>query len=164
MVWEERTFDLADSRDSTLIGTIGELVAWRYLRMTTGLFPMWFGAGQYLHPQYPLRRGENYEISGLDEAQIEFLKNAPRRYDFILVKRKRIAPGLLGEPEETYLVEVKTTFGRRRHDLEGGIEGMKRKLPEVEDIETAKRLGFHVLLIVVRLLDNWRCKVTCKEM
>jgi len=82
------------------------------------------------------------EISGLDEAQMEFLKNAPRRYDFVLVKRRRIAPGLLGEPEETYLVEVKTTFRGRRHDLEGGIEGMKRKLPEAEDIETAKALGF----------------------
>jgi len=164
MVWEEKTFDLADSKDSTLIGMIGELIAWRYLRMVTGIFPMWFGAGQYLYPQYPGRRGVDYEISGLDEAQIEFLKNAPRRYDFILVKRRRIAPGLLGEPEETYLVEVKTTFRGRRHDLEGGIEGMKRKLPEEKDIETAKKLGFHVLLIVVRLLDGWKCRVTCKEL
>jgi hypothetical protein len=31
MVWEEKIFDLAGTRDSTLIGTIGELIAWRYL-------------------------------------------------------------------------------------------------------------------------------------
>lgn len=86
MVWEEKIFDLAGIRDSTLIGTIGELIAWRYLRKVTGCLPMWFGAGQYFYPQYPTRTGKKYEISGLDEFQIEFLKNMSRRYDFICCK------------------------------------------------------------------------------
>jgi len=159
MVWEEAVFDLAATRDSTLIGTIGELIAWRYMRMVTGLFPMWFGAGSYFYPQYPRRTDMDYEISGLDETQIKFLKNVPRRYDFVVVKRRRIAPGLLGEPEETYLVEVKATFRGRRHDLKGR---MKRKLPK--DIQKAKSLGFKPLLIIVKFLDSWNFKVICKEL
>lgn len=159
MIWEEKIFDLTTTKDSTLVGTIGELIAWKYIRILTGLFPMWFGAGSYFYPQYPRRRDRDYEISGLGETQIEFLKNVPRRYDFVVVKRRRIAPGLLGEPEETYLVEVKATFGGRRHDLEGG---MKRKLPK--DIQKAKSLGFKPLLIIVKFLDSWRLEVTCKEL
>ena len=162
MVWEEKVFDLAATRDSTLIGTIGELIAWRYIRMVTGLFPMWFGAGSYFYPQYPRRTDRDYKISGLDETQIEFLKNVPRRYDFIVVKRRRIAPGLLGEPEETYLVEVKATFRGRRHNLKGTMKGMKRKLPK--DIQKAKSLGFKPLLIIVKFLDSWKFEVTCKEL
>jgi len=159
MIWEERIFDLAGTKDSTLIGTIGELIAWRYLRDVTGVFPMWFGAGQYLYPQYPTRIGVKYEISGLDKALIEFLKNADRRFDFIVVKRRRIAPGLLGEPEEIYLVEVKATIKGRRHDLRGK---MKRKLPN--DIQKAKSLGFKPLLIIVEFLNDWKFRVTCKEL
>ena len=162
MIWEDKVFDLAATRDSTLIGTIGELIAWKYLRKVTGLFPMWFGAGSYFYPQYPRRTGRNYEISGLDETRIEFLKNVPRRYDFIIVKRRRIAPGLLGEPEETYLVEVKASFRGRRHDLKGGVKGMKRKLPK--DIQKAKSLGFKPLLIIVEVVNSWKFKVTCKEL
>jgi hypothetical protein len=164
MVWEEKVFDLSDLKDSTMIGTIGELIAWRYLREVTGTFPMWFGAGSYFHPQYPRRICENYEIKGFNEAQIEFLRKLSRMYDFIVVKRKRIAPGLVGEPEDMYLVEVKTTFRERRHDLKGGIKGIKRKLPKVEEVEMEKKLGFRVLVIVVRLLDGWKFRVTCKEL
>ena len=159
MVREAKTFDLSDTRDSTLIGTIGELIAWRYLRKVTGVFPMWFGAGSYFHPQYPHCRGRDYEISGLGESQTEFLKNVTRRYDFVVVKRRRIAHGLLGDPEEVYLVEVKATFEGRRHDLRGE---MKRKLPE--DIEKAKSLGFKPLLVIVKFVSRWKFEVTGREL
>jgi len=116
-IFTEMTIDLLTSKDSTLIGTIGELIAWRYLRKVTGNFPILFGGGQYFHPQYPSRTGVKYEIIGFSKAQTEFLKNIPRRYDFIVVKRRRIGDGLLGKPEEIYLAEVKATLKGRRHDM-----------------------------------------------
>jgi len=159
MVWKEKIFDLAATKDSTLIGTIGELIAWRYLTRMTKVFPMWFGAGSYFYPQYPRRSKTDYEINGLDEAQIRFLKNMPRRYDFIVVKRRKIGQGLLGAPKKVYLIEVKATLKGKRRDLKGG---MKRKIPK--DIQKAKTLGFTPILIIVEFLDNWKFKVTCKEL
>ena len=59
-----------------------------------------------------------------------------------------------------YLVEVKATGpGPGRQDLDSHMKG---RVPE--DVETAKVLGFTVLLVVVRLLDNWGCKVACREL
>ena len=86
--------------------------------------------------------------------------HGPRRYDFVGVRRKHGPHGLIGEVDEVHLIEVKATGpGPDRHDLQGRMKG---RIPG--DVETAKALGFSVLLVVVRLLDNWRCKVTCREL
>jgi hypothetical protein len=158
---------------------------------------MWFGAGQYFHPQYPTRTGKKYEISGLNEVQIEFLKNISRRYDFICCKyryksryykrriedvtaklrsaiqekneeeikdKERELKKVLkkGRMMDIYVVEVKATVKRRRHNMKEGVKGMRRKLPK--DIQKAKSLGFKPLLIIVEFLDSWKFKVICEEL
>lgn len=150
--------DLLSVKDSALIGTIGELFAWKYLRMRKGVLPKWFGGGPHFL-RYPFRRGEvNYKINGLNNSQIEYLKKIPRRYDLIAVKRRRYESSpFVGEPEEIYLAEVKTTCGGAHL---GGK--MREKIPE--DVQEAKSLGFRPLLIIVELLENWKFEVTCREL
>jgi hypothetical protein len=167
----EMTIDLLNLRDSALTGTIGELIAWKYIRMRTGVMSWWFSGFPHL-VRFPFRKGEidynlyrrhripfpsdEVDYNGLRKRQIEYLKTLPRSYDLIAVKRKRLPTGALtNEVEEVYLVEVKTTQDRTRH---GKFKG---RLPE--DIQEAKSLGFKPLLIIVELLDNWTCQVTCEE-
>jgi hypothetical protein len=148
----EMTIDLMSVRDSALIGTIGELIAWKYLRMRKGVLSYWFGGFPHLI-RFPFRRGDfDYEIHGLGKHQIEYLKTMPRTYDLIAAKRTPF----VGEVEEVYLVEVKTTQDRTRR---GKFKG---RIPE--DIQEAKSLRFKPLLIIVEFLDNWRFQVTCEEL
>lgn len=157
-------FDLAATKDSSLIGAIGEMIAWKHLRRR-GIWAHRIGGWYPFPPNYPFRKGEtNYELSGLNSMQVEYLKNmwlhGPRRYDFVGVKRKRGSHGFVGDVERVYLVEVKAKGpGNGRHDLRGQMKG---KIPA--DVEAAKTLGFNVLLIIVELLNDWRCRVTCKEL
>jgi hypothetical protein len=159
----ETTIDLLNVKDSTLIGTIGEFIARKYLRDMSGALPRWFGAGQYFYPQYPTLTSRNYEISGLGAPQIEFLKNMSRRYDFIVVKRRRLKYGRVGKVDKIYLVEVKSTIRERRHDMKEGVK-MTRKLPKERDIKKAKSLEFTPLLITVNFLDSWKFKVSCSRL
>lgn len=151
--------DLPSIKDSSLVGTIGELLAWKYLRMRKGVLPRWFGGGPHFL-QYPFRSGiSNYEIDGLNESQIEYLKRIPRKYDLIAVKRRRYEnTPFIGEIEEIYLTEVKTTFGGRQ-DLGGEMRGKIAK-----DVQEAKSLGFTPLLIIVKLLENWKFEITCRKL
>ena len=153
----EMIIDLLNVKDSALTGTIGELIAWKYLRMRKGVMSWWFGGFPHL-VRFPFRKGEvDYEIRGLEKRQIEYLKAMPRRYDLITVKRKRLPTGeVTEEVEEVYLVEVKTRQDRTR------LGGLKGKIPE--DIQKAKSLGFKPLIIRVALLDNWTFEVTCEEL
>ena len=153
----EMTIDLLNVRDSALTGTIGELIAWKYLRMRKGVMSWWFGGFPHL-VRFPFRKGElDYGIHGLGKCQIDYLKRLPRSYDLIAVKRKRLPTGAVAnEVEEAYLVEVKTTEDKRRR---GNFKG---KLPE--DIREAKSLGFKPLVIIVELLNNWTYQVTCREL
>lgn len=150
------TVSILNLRDSSLIGTIGELLAWKYLRMRKGVLPRWFGGGpHFLH--YPFRKGDfDYEIRGFDESQIEYLQKIRRRYDLIAWKRgiHENTPFV----KEIYLAEVKTTCGGGHH-LGGKMRG---KIPQ--DIQEAKRLGFKPLLIIVELLENWKVEITCREL
>jgi hypothetical protein len=153
----EMTIDLLNVKDSALVGTIGELIAWKYLRMRKGVMSLWFGGFPHL-VRFPFRKGEcDYEIRGLGKRQIEYLKTMPRSYDLIAVKRKRMPTGeVVEEVEEVYLVEVKTTQDRTKR---GKFKG---KIPE--DVQEAKSLGFKPLLIIVEFLDNWTYRITCEEL
>lgn len=87
------------------------------------------------------------------------MKNRFVRFDFVGIRRKWswtkrdyiITP---------YLIEVKTTGPRgERKDL---YELMKGKIPQ--KVEEAKAVGFKVLLVVVKLLDEWKYAVTRQEL
>ena len=156
--------ELVDTKDSSLIGAIGEVAAWKFLgrrRILAHRIGQWYP----FPANYPFSRGElSYDLSGLSTEQVDYLRrmcsHGPRRYDFVGQKIKRLPDGIHGLVDENYLVEVKTTGpGIRRHDWQGS---MKRKIPE--DVEAAKALGFKVLLIKVNLLDGWKCEVTSREL
>jgi len=158
------TTDLTRTMDSSLIGVIGEIVAWKYLR--SGRIWAHRIGGWYPFPAcYPFHTGKpRYVFRGLSQRQNEYLKNSylhgPRRYDFIGVKRRCLAPGFVGDVEEAYLVEVKTTHSKSvRYSLRGGLKG---KIPS--DVEKAKAAGFRVLLIIVTLLKDWKCDIVCREL
>lgn len=34
----------------------------------------------------------------------------------------------------------------------------------LENIEKAKRVGFKVLLVIVELLENWKCRISYREL
>jgi hypothetical protein len=164
MIWEEQVFNLADTKDSSFVGAIGEMIAWKYLRdrrIWAHRIGLW-----YPYPaDYPFRKGEPiYEREGLNGEQVEYLKSrtlhGQRSYDFIGFKRKRLPGGRVGEVENVYLVEVKTAGPAASKSWTE--RGVKRKIPE--DIERAKALGFKVLLILVELFDDWKCTVNCKEL
>lgn len=161
---DEWALDLAGTRDSSLVGGIGEMIAWKYLR-SRKIWAHRIGGWYPFPSDYPFRSGEpSYELRGLNDRQVEYLKemwlHGPRRYDFVGVRRRRGRHGLVGEVEEVYLVEVKTTGpGSGRQALQGCMRG---KIPE--DVEAAKALGFSVLLVGVRLLGDWRCEVACREL
>jgi hypothetical protein len=61
---------------------------------------------------------------------------------------------------DLYLIEVKTRSAFS-HDLKGLKKG-KGKIQK--NIPYAKSLGFKPLLIVVELIENWKFRVSCKEL
>ena len=164
MSWEEEIFDLAHVRDGAVTGSIGEILAWKYLK-SKGVFAHKFHSWYPFPATYPLHRGGgDYECQRLNREQADYLKDidrhGPRRFDLIGFSLKPGVPHY-----GVYLIEVKTKgLGRGRQDLDYGIKSLERKLPPKEEMDKVKALGFHILLITVRLLDEWRFKVMCKEM
>lgn len=155
--------DLLSTNDSSLIGAIGEIIAWKYL-WSRKIRAHRFASEYPWLRDYPMNR-LNFEFPWLNKQQVEYLRNlwqrGPRRWDFIGVKYKRDSSGAVhSEPEEVYSIEVKTRrIGRERHDLSGLFKG---KISE--DIPEVKSRGFKPLLIIVDLLDNWKFKITYKEL
>jgi len=157
----EKIYDLSETKDSSLIGTIGEILAWKYLwrkRIHAYKIGGWY-------PTYPLG-GDNpkYKLSELSKEQNNYLKrmylHGPRRFDFVGIKRGRWNWAKRSYKITPYLIEVKTTglIGERK-DLYGRMIG---KISE--DIKEAKAKGFKILLIIVKLLENWKYTVTCQEL
>lgn len=159
-------FNILITKDSGLVGAIGELIAWQYL-WQKGIHAYSFAAGRpwfmadklvaEVQPDfYP-----NFEHRWLRKQQLEYLKNlkahGPRRWDFVAIERMESVEWWLRnkKPKKVYLVEVKASRqGKSRHDLRGSMKG---KIPE--DIENVKRLGFQPLLLIIDFLENWTFKV-----
>lgn len=161
LAWKE--YDLSETKDSSLIGAIGEILAWKYL-MRNRILIHKIGGLPPFSAVYPSRRGElNYEIRGLSAEQIEFLKemcsSGPVRFDFVGIRRKW--SWKKGDYVLTpYLIEVKTTGPRgERKDLAGLVKG---KIPQ--RVEEAKDVGFKVLLVIVNLFSNWKYAITSLEL
>lgn len=160
----DEVFDIATTKDSSFVGGIGEMVAWKFLRRR-GIWAHRIGGWYPFPSNFPFIRGKpSYELRGLKTEQVEYLKemclHGPRRYDFVGVKRKKGPHGLAGDIEDVYLVEVKTEGVRSsRHDLQGLMKG---KIPN--DVDRPKELGFKVLFVLVSLIDDWKCNISCNEL
>ena len=160
----DKVYDLSKTRDSSLIGAIGEMLAWKYLRRKR-IWAYKIGGWYPFPATYPFESGgSRYELRGLTEEQINYLKkmclHESRRFDFVGIKRKRWSWAERNYKVVPYLIEVKTTglVGERK-DLYGRMSG---KIPE--DIEEAKANGFKILLVIVKLLENWKYTITCQEL
>ena len=72
---DEWALDLAGTRDSSLVGGIGEMIAWKYLR-GRGIWSHRI-SGWYSFPAaYPFTRGElSYQLDGVSGGQVDYLKN-----------------------------------------------------------------------------------------
>ena len=143
--WEEKIIDLWKTKDSHLLGQVGEVLAWKYL-WTQGItvWPFWRVVAEQLFS------GE------LTKKQLDYLEGyrsmasaaEKRAFDLVGVRRRK---------RQACLVEVKTTRSERyRYDT--------RKFPSLQQRLEVKSLGFKLLLVVVRLMDNWKFSIACKEL
>jgi len=145
MQWEEKVIDLWNTKDSSLLGEVGEVVAWKYL-WTQGIkvWPFWRVVVEHLFTS-ELTKGQTGFLEGYRSRAAATDK---RTFDLVGICRRT------GQP---YLVEVKTTRSERyRYD--------SRKFPSVQQRLEAKSLGFKLLLVIVQFMDNWRFRITCKEL
>ena len=153
------TFDLLNTKDTGLVGAVGEIIAWQHL-WENGIIGFSFGQGRPWFTNKLVEQQLTFHYSGLKKKQLNYLNNlkehGPRRWDFIGTR-----PREHGKRNRTvYLIEVKVRRqGKSRHDLRGTLKG---KIPQ--DLEMAKSLGFSPLLLVVDMLDNWRFEVTSTEL
>lgn len=143
----DRTFDLILTKDTGLVGAIGETFAWQYL-WERGIIAFELGYGRRSFK--PLEAFARLE-DGLTKEQPLFLGDM-RRYlswDFV---------GYSGT--QACLVEVKTSRPGKRVD---GLRPEGRKGMALGDLLEAKRLGFTILLVKVELTENWQAIITDQE-
>jgi hypothetical protein len=177
-------FDLVGRNASNLRGAIGEIIAWDALRKM-GIHAFKIGTWNFFPEGYPYWRGElNNEHRFLTRKQAEFVENKVQNdimeYDFVGIKLKHRlhyvvevdnindlmdgkamgkAPSI-EKVEDVYLIEVKTGHPRTvRRYAENPTKAFA-----LENIEKAKRVGFKVLLVIVELLDNWKCRISYREL
>ena len=143
----DRKFDLNVTKNTGLIGAIGETIAWQYL-WERGIVAFELGYGR---PSFkPLDTMVKLRPN-LTEGQVRFLGEDRQHisWDFV---------GYGGGG--ACLVEVKTSKPGKRSDI-FRPEGRRGMAPE--DLKEARRLGFTLLLVKVELTVNWEAIVTDEE-
>jgi len=143
--WQQKVIDLWKTKDSGLLGQVGEVVAWKYL-WAQGLtvWPFWQVVVEHLFS------------SRLTKKQFDFLGGYRSRAS-AAEKRTFDLVGIRRSNGQAYLVEVKATRSERyRYDT--------RKFPGLQQRLEAKSLGFRLLLVVVRLMDDWKFSIACREL
>jgi len=173
----EMTFDLLSTKDTSLVGEIGEVIARRYLwqKRIVVYNPgriMWLSLIaeqthiENLYAEIQKNHGKFEELNLTDQrllveySQVKDLGEERIRYliyswDYGTTSNWDYA-GYDLHSKEVYLIEVKTSRVRKKYGLTGGY---KRG-----DLEKVKSLGFKLLLINIRLLDNWQFEVSDREL
>lgn len=152
-------FELLHTTNTSMIGAIGERIAWYYL----------FHEGITAHKWGSLEEGGPnwHSYRWLTEEQKHFLKDWEQRgetwvWDFIGI---RFGPFQDHYNQKVYLIEIKTSRpGKAKRGLKGNWRGRSRGAISQADLERAKQLCFHLLLINVELAANWECVVTPREL
>ncbi|MCL6579801.1 MAG: hypothetical protein K6T73_10580 [Candidatus Bathyarchaeota archaeon] len=148
----EKELTLFGKDASNLIGGSGEIIAWDVLRKM-GIWTYKIGTWNFFPKGYPHFRDR--ELTFLTKTQAEFVEkkeeNGITEFDFV---------GIKGEVGEVYLVEVKTGRGANiRHYAKNPIRAFSP-----ENLEKAKAIGFKIALVVVELLENWKCRISYREL
>ncbi|MBX5321256.1 MAG: hypothetical protein QHH12_05715 [Candidatus Bathyarchaeota archaeon] len=177
----EKELSLFGKEASNLIGALGEIIAWDVLRKM-GIRTYKIGAWNFFPEGYPHFRDR--KITFLTRKQTEFVENKVRNnmieFDFVGVKLKHGLPYVIEvenindfmngktrgkslstkKVEDVYLIEVKTGRGANiRHYSKNPIRAFSP-----ENLEKAKAIGFKVALVVVELLENWKCRISYREL
>jgi len=170
---------LFGKKASNLIGALGEIIAWDTLRKM-GIWAYKIGTWDFFPKDYPHFRDK--ELTFLTRKQAEFIERKGEyqyqsdSFDFVGVKWKRTPTyGLVeingrlvvdtttlrdvGVAEDVYLIEVKT--GRGANIRYYAKNPMRAFSPE--NLEKAKAIGFKVGLVVVELLEKWKCRISYRE-
>ena len=179
-----KEFELIGRNASNLRGAIGEIIAWDALRKM-GIHAFKIGVWNFFPEGYPYWRGElNNEHRFLTKKQAEFVENKVRNnimeYDFVGVKLKHGQPYCvevdnindfmdgktigkapsIEKVEDVYLIEVKAGDPKTvRHYAENPAKAFT-----LESVEKAKGIGFKILLVIVELLENWKCRISYREL
>jgi len=105
------------------------------------------------------------KLTFLTRKQAEFLEkkeeNQIIEFDLVGVKYKNRFNMMFGEGEieGVYLIEVKTGHGANiRYYAKNPM-----RVFSPENLEEAKAIGFKVALVVVELLENWKCRISYRE-
>lgn len=161
----EGTIDVLHAKGSYIVAIMGEVIAKNFLWQRTRRWPQrpmpispTFDGDEsdYELKQFMLAQQERVskwqeefirDFDGLTQYQIDYLVTREGQYHLIGMGWGGI-----------YLATVKTIRGNRKPHWS------RDELPAREEVMRAKSVGFKVLLIVVRLGDNWKFQVTCKEL
>jgi hypothetical protein len=151
---------LARTKDAHLKGTIGELVAWKYLRRychvwsVVAQWPVNILLGDALRSQY------------LKTRQVRYLKHhvlrGTYRWDFLAI---RSAEFFSGNVQTRYLVEIKTGVMRKqKHGLRTFTPTLPKRSDYSKMIAEARSFGFTPILIKVGIGERWTFHVSCREL
>jgi hypothetical protein len=162
-----REFDLIDRNASNLRGAIGEIIAWDALRKM-GIHAFKIGIWNFFPEGYPYFR--DGKLAWLTKKQAEFVENKEENqiieFDFVGVKCSSITRSLdngelhINGYEGVYLVEVKAGHPRNvRRYVKNPMKAFT-----LENIKKAKEIGFKVILVIVELLGNWKCRISYREL
>lgn len=151
--WE---IDLWNSRNATLLGDIGEAIALHYL--TSHGFFIVTRPVKLLNEKLPLSLiSAHYQVKPpkidyrhtLTEEQSNYLEDFPS-WDYVAFK---LIYGT-GKKSSPFLIEVKTTR----------TVGDPHKKPKTNVVLKAKELGFIPIMLVVRLLENWKSQTEERQL
>ena len=180
---EERKmiFNLLTTKDTSLVGDVGELLVKRYLWRKMRFMPHNFSLKKkwiekIVRDKAKLKylmdyKGRYWDLIGvkhryksrygrrrIENAAVE-LRAALREKDEQKTKAKEEELAQLLKKfriEEVYLIEVKTVReGAIRHDLNPTAKH------KIGDVEEAKAHSFEVLLVIVTLFGNWKYECEC---
>lgn len=144
---EEKVIDLWQTSDDGLIGRVGEIIASKYL-WAQGLDVLPFGevVVEHLFSSQLTKEQAGY-LQGC-YSRLRLSSPGWRSFDLVGVRRRN---------RQSYLIEVKTTRSERyRYD--------SRKFPGTEQRLEAKSVGFKLLLVIVRLVDNRKFAIASREL
>jgi len=132
---ERIEIDLWNTRDTDLLGRVGEVVGWKYLwKRGISTWPFWQVTQTGLFREHMTQDQKNY-LSEFGSG------NWPgRAWDLA---------GIEHRSQQPCLVEVKTTRGER-------YKADRRKVAKDVDRREAKQLGFGLWLVIVQLADTWK--------
>ena len=154
-----QTIEFLSTKDSGLIGAIGETFAWQYLwNHDIIAFELGYGRPSFKPLDTLIQLKDR-----LTEEQLSFLGHDREHmsWDFVGISKRHLARLPIG-PRGTRacLIEVKTSRPGKRVD---GFRPEGRRGMAPDDLREAKRLRFTMHLVTVELTENWQAIVTEQE-